>query len=106
VDPGPQLTSSSRNACQKSQAAAATVAATDADTSDLPNFEACSSSYLVGPISNLFDAQRVLLRRLYFIDTDKTRYVSVGLYPGRGYDALVEVVAPKLRPIIFTEPHV
>ena len=88
-------------------ATATAAAATDADTSGLPNFDACnSSSYLVGPISPLFDPQRVLIRRLYFIDSDKTRYVSVGVYPGRGYDALVELGAPKLRPIVLTEPHV
>jgi hypothetical protein len=41
----------------------------------------------------------VLLRRIFFIDTDKTRYVSVGFYPARNFDVLVEFGGPKLRPM-------
>jgi len=32
-----------------------------------------------------FEPQRVLLRRLYYINKFKTKYVSVGLYPARDY---------------------
>jgi hypothetical protein len=42
------------------------------------------------PVSSLFDPQRVLLRRIFFIDSDRTRYVSVVYYPARNYDVLVE----------------
>jgi hypothetical protein len=41
------------------------------------------------PDSPAFDPNRVLLRR-FFIDEDKTRYVSVGFYPARDYRPLVE----------------
>ena len=37
-----------------------------------------------------FNPQRVLLRRLFFIDGDKTKYVSDGFYPARDYQPLVE----------------
>ena len=37
-----------------------------------------------------FDSQRVLLGRLFFINGEKTKYVSVGLYPARDYQPLVE----------------
>jgi hypothetical protein len=40
----------------------------------------------VQPISPLFVPSMVLLRRIFFIDADKTRYVSVGFYPARNYD--------------------
>ena len=37
-----------------------------------------------------FDPQSVLLRPLFFINGDKTKYVSVGFYPARDYQPLVE----------------
>jgi len=37
-----------------------------------------------------FDAKRVLLRLMFFINEDKTKYVSVGYYPARDYQPLVE----------------
>ena len=38
----------------------------------------------------MFDLKRVLLRRLFCIDIDSTRYVSVGFYPSRDYQTFVE----------------
>jgi hypothetical protein len=38
----------------------------------------------------MFDPNRLLLRRIFFIDGDKTKYVSVGFYPARDYQHLVE----------------
>jgi len=35
-------------------------------------------------------AKRVLLRRKFFVNDDKTTYVSVGYYPARDYQILVE----------------
>ena len=56
--------------------------------------------------SLLFDSNRVLLRRIFFLDPDKTRYVSVGYYPSRNYQPLVEIVSPKQHPILLTDHHV
>jgi len=35
-------------------------------------------------------SQRVLLRRLFFLNANKTKHVSVGFYPARDYLPLVE----------------
>jgi len=37
-----------------------------------------------------FDLQRLLLRRLFFLNTNNTKHVSVGFYPVRDYLPLVE----------------
>ena len=42
------------------------------------------------PNNPAFDPQRVLLRRLFFINEDRTKYVSVGFNPARDYLPLVE----------------
>ena len=42
------------------------------------------------PNNPAFDPKRVLLRRLFFINEDRTKYVSVGFYPARDYLTLVE----------------
>jgi len=49
--------------------------------------------YPYWPASLAFDSQRVLLRRLFFINYDRTKYVSVGFYPARDYQPLVEFSA-------------
>ena len=56
--------------------------------------------------SLLFDRNRVLLRRVFFLDPDRTRYISVGYYPSRNYQPLVEIVTPKQHPILLTDHHV
>ena len=56
--------------------------------------------------SLLFVPNRVLLRRVFFLDPDKTRYISVGYYPARNYQTLVEIGSPKVRPILLTDQHV
>ena len=43
----------------------------------------------------LFDTKIVLLRRLFFIDVDRAKYVYVGFYPNRDYIPLVEFRAVK-----------
>jgi len=55
--------------------------------------------------SLLFDPNRVLLIRVFFLDPDKTRYISVGYYPSRNYQPLVEIGSPKQNPILFTDHH-
>ena len=49
---------------------------------------------------------RVLLRRVYFLNEEKTRYVSVGFYPSENYRVLVEFGGPRIVPIRLAEQHV
>jgi len=42
------------------------------------------------PAGPAFFPQRVLLRRLFLINSDRTKYVSVGFYPGLDYQPLVD----------------
>jgi len=42
------------------------------------------------PNNPAFDPKRVLFRRLFFINVDRTKYVSVGFYPARDYLPFVE----------------
>ena len=42
------------------------------------------------PTNPAFDTKRVLLRLMFFINEDKTKYVSVGFYPASDYQHLVE----------------
>ena len=42
------------------------------------------------PTNPAFVPKRVLLRRLFFINEDQTKYVSVGYYTARDYLPLVE----------------
>jgi hypothetical protein len=57
-------------------------------------------------VSPLFDPKMVLLRHIFFINEDYTKYVSVGFYPARGYQSLVEFRASRNRPNLLTEQHV
>jgi len=43
-----------------------------------------------------FDPKWVLLRRMFFINEDKTKHVSVGYYPARDYQPLVEYGAIRM----------
>lgn len=40
--------------------------------------------------SPAFDHQKVLIRRLFFINSDRTNYMCVDFYPARNYQPLVE----------------
>jgi len=42
------------------------------------------------PANPAFDPKLVLLRRIFFINEDKTKYMSVGFYPARDYQPPVE----------------
>jgi len=46
-----------------------------------PDFDTCN--FYTEAVNPMFDPKRVLLRRLFFIDVNRTRYVSVGFYPSR-----------------------
>ena len=49
---------------------------------------------------------RVLLRRIYFLNEERTRYVSLLFYPSDNYQVLVEFGGPRIVPIRLTEHHV
>ena len=49
---------------------------------------------------------RVLLRRVYFLNEERSRYVSVGFYPSDNYQVLAEFGGPRIAPITHTEHHV
>jgi len=53
-----------------------------------PEFDICN--FYSEAVNLIFDPKRVLLRYLFFIDEDRTKYVSVGFYPTRDYHPLVE----------------
>jgi len=53
-----------------------------------PEFDPCN--FYVENVNLAFDPKRVLLRRLFFIDEDRTTYVSVGFHPTRDYQVFVE----------------
>ena len=57
-------------------------------------------------ISPTLDTARVLLRRVFFLNAEKSRYVAVGFYPARNYQVLVEFGGLRIAPIILTEQHV
>jgi hypothetical protein len=54
---------------------------------------------------SLFDPKRVLLRRTFFINKDYSKYISVGFYPARDYQLLVENGAHKKRPLLVPQHH-
>jgi hypothetical protein len=60
----------------------------------------------VEAISPIFDPKRVLLRRVFFVNADKSKYVSVGFYPARNYEPMVEFGSVRNKPIILTDTQV
>ena len=53
-----------------------------------PEFD--TFNYYSETVNLIFDPKRVLLRRLFFIDEDRTKYVSVGFYLAQDYHSFVE----------------
>jgi len=53
-----------------------------------PEFDTCN--FYTEAVHLLFDPKRVLLRRLFFIDEERSKYVSVGFYPARDYRPFVQ----------------
>jgi len=70
-----------------------------------PELDMCSN-FFVEVVNPAFDPNRVLLRRVFFINEEKTRYVSVGYYPTRKYQPLVEFGGSKIKPVIIDPQHV
>jgi hypothetical protein len=60
----------------------------------------------VEAISPAFDPKSVLLRRIFFLNEDKSKYVSIGYYPARNYERMVEFGCLRNSPIILTETQV
>ena len=54
----------------------------------------------------LSDTNKVLLRRVFFLDPEKTKHISVVFYPARNYQPLVEIGSPKSTPIVLADQHV
>jgi hypothetical protein len=69
-----------------------------------PELDTCN--LLVATISPAFDPNRVLLRRVFFIGEDKAKYASVGYYPTRDYQPLVDFGVPKKNPVILNDQQV
>ena len=57
-------------------------------------------------ISPTLHPNPALLRRVFFLNEDQTKYVSVAFYPTQGYAAHVEFGAAKAAPIRLTEQQV
>ena len=85
-------------------AAAAVPAVNGSSSGDEQPVDNCT--YMESNVNLLFDPNKVLLRRVFFLDPEKTKYISVGFYPARGYQPLVEIGSPKTNPIILTDQHV
>jgi len=54
-----------------------------------PEFDNCQ--FYTEAVHLLFDPKRVLPRRLFFIDEDRTKYFSAGVYPARDNRPFVEL---------------
>ena len=63
--------------------------------------DACT--YLKGQL--LIDPNKILLGRVFLLDPEKAKYISVGFYPARNYQPLVEIGSPKSTPIGLTNQH-
>jgi len=59
-------------------------------------FDTCN--FLVDAVSPAFELNRVLLRRVFFINEDKSKYVSIGLSPTLNYQPFVEFGDAKNKP--------
>ena len=61
------------------------------------------------PASPAFDPQTVLLRHLFFINSDRTKYVSVSFYPAHDYQPLEEFGAIRRggsKSIVLKNEHI
>jgi hypothetical protein len=62
-------------------------------------------SYRRPTVDLLEQSPQVLLRHAFFLNNEKSRYVSVGFYPARFYYALIEFGGAHLLPVIINEQH-
>jgi hypothetical protein len=68
---------------------------------ETPEFVPCNY-YNESSIDTKYDPQRVLLRRVFFLNRDKSKYVSVGFYPALDYEPLLEFGGSQNKPIFVT----
>jgi hypothetical protein len=54
----------------------------------------------------LLAIDRVLLRRAFFINPERTKYVSVGFYSSQNYEPYLEIGGARLKPIVFAQQDV
>ena len=57
-------------------------------------------------VSPAFDPSWVLLRRVFFLNDEKSRYVSVRFYPACNYQPLVEFVGTRILPLVLPTDYV
>jgi len=62
-----------------------------------PELETCLD-IVSTPLAN---PNRAMLRRVFFIAEDKSKFLSVGYYPARGYQPLAEFGGAKKLPLLF-----
>jgi hypothetical protein len=65
-----------------------------------PEFDTCND--YTESVGLAFDSKRVLLRRVFFLNKDKSKYVSVGFYTTLDYQPLVEFGGSLNKPILIT----
>ena len=53
----------------------------------------------------LASPNRAILRRVFFIAEDKSKFVSVGFFPARGYQPLAEFGGAKKLPLLLNAPQ-
>jgi hypothetical protein len=68
-----------------------------------PQIDTCNYAEAISPA---FDSNRALLRRVFFIGSDKTKYVSIGFYPTKNYQPMVELGARDKAPLLLDDSHV
>ena len=56
-------------------------------------------------INPTLDPNRALLRRVFFLNDDHSKYSSVAFYPAQGYAVLVEFGTTENAPLRLTEQH-
>jgi hypothetical protein len=78
----------------------------EAEESPEPKRQAPVCHAYVEPISPIFDPKRVLLRRVFFINARKSKYISVGFYPARNYEPMVEFGSGRNNSIILGDTQV
>jgi len=66
-----------------------------------PEFD--TRNFYAQAVNLAFDQKRILLRRTFFIEEYRTKYVSVGFYPTRDYQPHVEFGAVNKR---FYHPNI
>jgi hypothetical protein len=49
------------------------------------------------------DPNRALLRRAFFLNKERNKYISVAFYPQQGYSVLVELGTAKFAPLRLSE---